>query len=139
MPLVLNGTTGVQDNSRAFVRATVVTASGAFVDFTGIPSWVKRITVMLAGVSTSGTSSLIVRIGDSGGIVSTGYQGVVAGIVSTSVSTGTTTTGFLIGGASATNQAIGNLILTSAVLLCRNSHLKCAKTLASAFSVGKSV
>ena len=36
----------------------VATTSGTFVDFTGIPSWVKRITVMFNGFSTSGTSAL---------------------------------------------------------------------------------
>jgi hypothetical protein len=73
MPLVLNGTTGVQDNSGAFVRGTAVTASSTAVDFTGIPSWVKRVTVMFTGVSTSGTSSWMVQLGDSGGVETTGY------------------------------------------------------------------
>lgn len=54
---------------------TSVTASGTSVDFTGIPSWVKRITVMLNGVSTSGTSSILVQLGTSGGYVITGYVG----------------------------------------------------------------
>lgn len=54
-------------------QATAVTASGTSIDFTGIPSWVKRITVMFDGVSTSGTSLYLLRIGDSGGIENTGY------------------------------------------------------------------
>jgi hypothetical protein len=74
MPLVLNGTTGVQDNSGAFVAGTAVAStSGTSIDFTSIPSWVKRITVLFNGVSTNGTSGLLVRLGTSGGIVSTGY------------------------------------------------------------------
>ncbi len=51
------------------------TTSGTSIDFTGIPSWAKRIKMMLVGVSTSGTSNVIVQIGTSGGIVSTGYTG----------------------------------------------------------------
>jgi hypothetical protein len=47
--------------------------SGTSIDFTGIPSWVKRITVMFNGVSTNGTSNIIVQLGDSGGIETTGY------------------------------------------------------------------
>jgi hypothetical protein len=47
--------------------------SGTSIDFTGIPSWVKRITVMFSGVSTSGTSSYLLQLGDSGGIENTGY------------------------------------------------------------------
>ena len=53
---------------------TAVTASGTSVDFTSIPSWVKRITVMFSGVSTSGTSAMLIQLGDSGGIETTGYQ-----------------------------------------------------------------
>jgi hypothetical protein len=52
---------------------TAKTATGTSVDFTGIPSWVKRITVIFNGVSTNGTSLLIVQLGTSGGIVNTGY------------------------------------------------------------------
>jgi hypothetical protein len=45
------------------------TTSGTAIDFTGIPSWAKRITVMLQGVSTNGTSGLTLRVGTSGGFV----------------------------------------------------------------------
>ena len=55
---------------------TAVTASGTAVNFTGIPSWVKRVTVMFSGVSTNGSSLPIVRIGPVSGVVSTGYQSV---------------------------------------------------------------
>jgi hypothetical protein len=115
MPLVLNGTTGVQDNSGAFVAGTAVAStSGTSIDFTSIPSWVKRITVSLSGVSTNGTSGFLVRIGDSGGISATGYQGSVSAIAAGSASGATTSAvGFLIGGASATNAVIGNVVLTN--------------------------
>lgn len=73
MPLVLNGTTGVQDNSGALVLGTAVaTTSGTSVDITGIPSWVKRVTVMFDGVSSNGTSSMQVQLG-SGSITTSGY------------------------------------------------------------------
>lgn len=55
------------------VLSTAVTASGTAIDFTNIPSWVKRITVMFNGVSTNGGSTNQVQLGDSGGIESTGY------------------------------------------------------------------
>jgi hypothetical protein len=55
---------------------TAVTASGTTVDFTGIPSWVNRITVLGRGISTNGTSRLVLRVGD-GGIVGSGYLGAV--------------------------------------------------------------
>ena len=54
------------------------TTSGTSIDFAppsaGIPSWAKRITIMFSGVSTNGTSTLLVQIGDSGGIETTGYE-----------------------------------------------------------------
>jgi hypothetical protein len=85
MPLVLNGTTGVQDNSGAFVAGTAVAStSGTNIDFTGIPSWVKRITVMFSGVSTSGTSEKLIQLGDSGGIENTGYLGTGGSYTGTS-------------------------------------------------------
>jgi hypothetical protein len=49
--------------------------SGTSIDFTGIPSWVKRITVMFSEVSTNGTSNYLFQLGDSGGIENTGYLG----------------------------------------------------------------
>jgi hypothetical protein len=96
MPLGLNGTTGVQDNSGAFVAGTAVAStSGTSIDFTGIPSWVKRITVCFSGVSTNGASRYLFQLGTSSGVVTTGYTStfVLTGISTTN---GTFTTG--IGG-----------------------------------------
>jgi hypothetical protein len=66
------------------VSGTAVTASGTSVDFTGIPSYAKRVTLMYAGLSlnTGGVNPITFRLGTSGGIVSTGYigsQGYVGG------------------------------------------------------------
>ncbi len=52
---------------------SVASTSGTSIDFTGIPSWVKRITIMLNGVSTTGTVPLLYQLGTSSGIVTTGY------------------------------------------------------------------
>jgi len=58
------------------IRATAVAStSGTSIDFTGIPSWVDRITVMFNGVSTSGTAGLQIQLGDSGGFETSGYIG----------------------------------------------------------------
>jgi len=94
MSLVLNGDTGVQGNSGAFVAGTAVAStSGTSIDFTSIPSWVKRITVMFSGVSTNGTSLQIIQIGTSGGIQTTGY----AGTASTNGATVSSAAGVLVG------------------------------------------
>ena len=113
MPLVLNGTTGVQDNSGAFVAGTAVAStSGTSIDFTSIPSWVKRVTVMLNGVSTNGTSVPIIQLGDSGGFETSAYAGSVA-------NNGTTVANFSTGYAlvaSATAAAVvfsGHIVITN--------------------------
>lgn len=53
----------------------VASTSGTAIDFTGIPSWVRRITILFNGVSTNDASNLLLQIGDAGGIESTGYVG----------------------------------------------------------------
>ena len=54
----------------------VASTSGTAIDFTGIPSWAKRVTVMFDGVSTNGTSAIIVRLG-AGSVQATGYTGSI--------------------------------------------------------------
>ena len=84
MSLVLSGDTGVSGNSGALVAGTAVAStSGTSIDFTSIPSWVKRITVMFNGVSTSGSTDLLVQIG-AGSVDTTGYQTQRAFIQATS-------------------------------------------------------
>lgn len=81
-------TQAAQDNSTkvattAYVDGKMVlgtavnTTSGTAIDFTGIPSWVKKLTVMFDGVSTNGSSIVQIQIGDSGGVENTGYSGAV--------------------------------------------------------------
>jgi hypothetical protein len=54
----------------------VASTSGTSIDFTGIPSWVKRITVMFSGVSTSGTSPIQIQLGTGSTTYTTsGYLG----------------------------------------------------------------
>lgn len=54
------------------------TTSGTLKDFTGIPSWAKRITVMLTGVSTNGTSVPQLRLGTGGVPQASGYEATAA-------------------------------------------------------------
>ena len=62
-------------NGRMVLDTAKASTSGTSVDFTGIPSWAKRVTVMFDGVSTNGASLLQVQLGDSGGIETSGYAG----------------------------------------------------------------
>jgi hypothetical protein len=51
------------------------TTSGSAFDFTGIPAGVTEILIAFAGVSMTGTDSVRVQLGDSGGFETTGYDG----------------------------------------------------------------
>jgi len=55
----------------------VASTSGTSIDFTGIPSWAKRITVIFSGVSGSGASFFLAQIG-SGSVTTSGYQSAVS-------------------------------------------------------------
>jgi hypothetical protein len=112
MSIVLDGsnqTTGGLINAGTAVAST----SGTAITFTGIPSTAKRITVMFNGVSTSGTSNLVVRIG-SGSVVSSGYSSGVGRIAGSTSATSTETSGFMVAyiGASS-NLQIGSMILNN--------------------------
>lgn len=85
--------------------------SGTAIDFTGIPSWVKRIVVMFQGVSTNGTSNWIIQLGDAGGIETTGYLGAGA-FTGTSTGGANYTAGFGINSANAANVAHGSVIIS---------------------------
>jgi hypothetical protein len=86
----------------------VASTSGTFIDFTGIPSWVKRVTVMFSGVSTNGTSNPLIQIG-SGGFSTTGYTGAS---IESSATKATFTTGFGILAGAAANTIYGHMAIT---------------------------
>lgn len=92
----------------------VAATSGTSIDFTSIPSWVKKITIQVVGLSTSGTSVPILQLGDAGDVEATGYLGTAVLFTnSSSAQTSAFTTGFGIGAAwAATSVAHGTFTLT---------------------------
>ena len=70
----------------------VASTSGTSIDFTSIPSWVKRITVMYNGFSTNGISVPIIQLG-SGSPTTSGYLGSTSQTSSASVNCANFTTG----------------------------------------------
>lgn len=109
------GTVAVNGVSGTLVSGTAVAStSGTLIDFTGIPSWVKRITVMFNGVSTNGTTAVQVQLG-AGSVETTGYAstsaysqaGNAAGAI-------TSTAGFLVNtGGAAANTHTGHMVITN--------------------------
>jgi hypothetical protein len=88
----------------------VASTSGTSIDFTSIPSWVKRITVMFKSVSTSATSNYLLQVGDSGGIENTGYTSGA----SSRIGDVTSSSGFILCyQLDAVESAQGNIVLTS--------------------------
>lgn len=115
--LVLNadGSVTFGNGGTLTLGAAQASNSGIAIDFTGIPSWARRITVMFNGVSTNGSSQQQLQIG-SGSVVTSGYNcssSYIAGNGTANVST--STSGILIspayGGASSLNY--GNLYITN--------------------------
>ena len=74
-------------SANIMLGTAVASTSGTSIDFTGIPSWAKRVTVMFRGVSLNGTASPLVQLGDSGGFVTSGYTGVCALFIGTGANT----------------------------------------------------
>jgi hypothetical protein len=93
------------------LATAVASTSGTSITFTGIPSWAKRISVILSGVSLSSTANLLIQIG-SGSTTTTGYV-----TYSTSISNSGTpvvtapTDGFRINTSNAANTVHGKLSL----------------------------
>lgn len=110
-------------NSAIVAGTAVASTSGTFIDFTGIPSWVRRITVMFNGVSTNGTSALRILLGDSGGFENTGYaqtalnvfnpNGVGGGVITNGFGTFDNAAAAVWHGALTINLLSGNTFVTN--------------------------
>jgi len=106
MALTLSGTSGVLDNSGAFIAGTAVAStSGTSIDFTSIPTWVKRVTVMFNGVSTNGTSLPLIQIG-AGSVATTGYLSVSSYTTGSAGASTSSTAGYVINNAAQAVQLI---------------------------------
>jgi hypothetical protein len=84
--------------------APVDTTSGTSVDFTGIPSWVQRITMTFVGVSKNSTSNPLVQVGNAGGYVTSGYISASDGLI--------TPDGFIVEATAASDELYGTMTLT---------------------------
>jgi hypothetical protein len=107
-----NATMLVSGTSLITLGTARASTSGATIDFTGIPSWAKRITVMFNGVSTNGASLVQVQIG-SGSFSTSGYASVAS--ITSAASVGTTVyTGVLVSNASTmANLRAGHIVFAT--------------------------
>lgn len=131
MSMVINGTSGLtmpggQTQVGAFTSGTAVAStSGTSIDFTSIPSWVKRITVMFSGISTNGTSLVQIQIG-AGSVTTTGYSAQASYISGASLSNSVYSSGFVVLNSVSASLAYGGvatLCLLGSNTWCESSSL----------------
>ena len=139
------GGTPVMNTSVLTSGTAVASTSGTSIDFTSIPSWVKRITVMFTSVSTNGVSPLIIQYGVGGVPETSNYLG---GSTNRAGETAATN-GFLLNRASiATNKvtilaticSFGSNIWVGSSILAEQSNdvgyfSACEKTLAGTLNM----
>jgi len=95
------------------VSGTSVSASGSTIDFTGIPSWVKRLTVMFRGISLSGSDRILVQIG-SGSFTTSDYV-ATSGIFTTGGATNavSSTSAFILLAGDSAAIITGQMVITN--------------------------
>lgn len=68
----------VTDTTTNLTRSTAIaTTSGTSIDFSSLPTGIRRITLLMDDVSTNGTSRVVVRVGTGGTVETTGYSGTI--------------------------------------------------------------
>ena len=86
--VTLAGNLTLTGNASGILKlGTAVTASGASVDFINIPSTVKRVTVMMNGLSYAAAGVGVLRVGTGSTLVTTGYTSNVMSFAATPVIT----------------------------------------------------
>lgn len=134
MPTKVDGSLGVdkiKDNTvtpedmvqkMTLMNAHTFTGTETFKDFTGIPSWAKRFTIMFSGVSTNGSSLVIVQLGDAGGVENAGYISKGGYVISgSSVAVSAITNGIAIDNfVSAGDTRTGNVTICT---ISQNSYI----------------
>lgn len=114
MPVTISGSSPTF--SSGYQGGTIISGtaqastSGTSIDFTSIPSWVKRVTICFGNVSTSGSSFKLVQIG-AGSVTTSGYASQ-SSFIGSAVNTTTSTAGFVINSGSASEFVNGHCVLT---------------------------
>ena len=99
--------------AQPFTTANAQTASSTNIDFTGIPSWTKRVTVTFIDVSTSGNDPVQIRLGTANGIESSGYNSSTSAITPAGVPfSGLFPNGFTSIGIAAGEYRHGSLVIS---------------------------
>jgi hypothetical protein len=118
------GTTGISIDASQVVTGTagnlmlvsgtaVASTSGTAIEFTSIPPWAKRITVMFHNVSTNSTGTFQIQLGTASAFEIASYQGAAGVMVNTAAtSAGNVSTGFGIYNGGSLYNVFGNAFIT---------------------------
>lgn len=122
MTVTIDGSAGVTTTTGAVYNSiqsgsvwTYTSGTPASIDFTGIPAWVKRVTVMISGLSYAAAGTGTLQIG-SGSLTTSGYTSNSAAFTNVpAITMGTQTAGFgALNTAAAATTINGIYILTLA-------------------------
>lgn len=86
---IYDGTAFRVNAERVIIRAVIATTSGTSKAITGIPTNAQRIIITLNQVSLNGTDNLLLRLGDAGGVESSGYTSHVTTLTTGGVAVAT--------------------------------------------------
>jgi len=117
MPTTISGTSGMTAPQGAVYNGLqMLTAqssgSGTTVDFTGIPLWAERVTVIFSGVSVSNSDDLLVQLG-SGSVTTSGYTSVSMQVSNGGTGvTASSTSGFSVNVGNPSYTVIGSMVIT---------------------------
>ena len=96
------------------LATAVASTSGTAIDFTALPSWVKRITVQFSGVSLSASAQILIQLGTGSTTYTTsGYIGTTAACQAAGVSIVSSTSGFVVFNPAAAGIISGHMIITN--------------------------
>lgn len=111
-PVIAGTPTGVGVLTSSTSQATT---SGTSKDFTSIPSWVKRITIMFNAVSLSGVAHLLIQIGTGGTPTTSGYNSTSSYALASGSQSGgvSSTAGYIMYVSAATYIFSGHIVLTN--------------------------
>jgi hypothetical protein len=96
------------------LSTAVASTSGTSIDFTGLPSWIKRITVQFQGVSLSSTANILVQLGTGSTTYTTsGYIANSAVVEAAGNTVVSSTAGFIVYSGANASSVSGHLIITN--------------------------
>jgi len=138
--LISNGTSAPTWGSSILSGTAVASTSGTSIDFTSIPSWVKRVTVMFNGVSISASANILIQIG-SGSVTSTGYSSMGMTISPTTGGNANSTAGFVVYSNSSAQILSGSMtinLLTGTTYIANHTMGRSDNTTFGNFGAGTS-